>query len=185
MKAELMPVIACLGYGSLVWDPRTLPVKRPWFQDGPLARAEFLRKAKDGRITLVLHESAAPVRTSWAIMDTEDLEIAITQLAIRENTEEKNIGSWLDGKSPQNILRLSTWARARGIDAVIWADLPIVFDDKKTPPSSEEVVEYLRGLRGAVRSVAEEYIRMAPLQTDTAYRRDIEAELGWTPLSAP
>lgn len=182
-------VVACLGWGSLTWDPRVLPVQRHWFQDGPLVRAEFLRKSADGRITLVLDESAAPVRSLWAIMDTMDPGEARTALRKREGIPEKreqeHVGLWtLAKEAPSTILGLPAWARTRNIEAVVWTALPPrYYDDAPNKlASGEDIVEYLETLTGSVHDDAERYIRSAPRQIDTQIRRTIEARLGWTPL---
>jgi hypothetical protein len=43
--------IACVGWGSLVWDPRDLPVKGAWRPDGPRLPIEFARQSDNGRLT--------------------------------------------------------------------------------------------------------------------------------------
>lgn len=180
-------VVACLGWGSLVWDPRTLPIRRHWFEDGPLVRAEFLRKSSDGRVTLVLDESAAPVRGLWAIMDTNDPAQARTALRARESIPEKRekdyVGLWTpEDKPPPTILGLPAWAQARNVEAVVWTALPHSFDKGRPEriASSDEIAAYLAGLTGSLRNESERYVRNAPPQIDTQYRRAIEAKLGWT-----
>ncbi len=76
--------IACLGWGSLIWNPESLLIIREWFQDGPILPIEFARQSNDGRLTLVITENAQPVRTLWALMATTDLEIAKKSLLFRE-----------------------------------------------------------------------------------------------------
>jgi hypothetical protein len=45
-------------------------------------------------------------------------------------------------------------------------------------------MQYLTGLVGTQREVAERYVRLTPRQIDTTYRRRIEAALQWTALDA-
>jgi len=186
-RNNAMSVVACLGWGSLIWDPRDLPIKSNWFEDGPLVRAEFLRKSGDGRITLVLDESAAPVCSLWSIMDTSEPEEARTALGNREGIgprrHEDLVGLWTpDDEVPSTILDLRAWAKAHSIDAVVWTALPRKSwgEDENRIASGQDVVKYLENLAGLVRDDAERYIRNAPPQIDTQYRRAIETKLGWT-----
>jgi hypothetical protein len=80
---------------------------------------------------------------------------------------------------PTNILRLADWGQGNGFDAVIWTALEPKFPDWKGLPSGEAVIAYLAGLDGTERDAAEEYIRRAPAQIATVYRRQIEDALGW------
>ena len=179
-----MTNIACLGWGSLIWCPKNLPIRRFWFDDGPLIPLEFARQSKDDRITLVISLAARPVRSLWALMDSDSLEDAKERLQRREGTTNpEHIGNWSRGQlSPVSIPRLSEWALARNIDSVVWTALPPKFKgDDNRQPGVEDVLRYLQALTGTARDAAEKYIRRAPRQIDTAYRRRIEAELHWLP----
>lgn len=118
-------IIACLGWGSLIWHPEALPIRRQWHTDGPLIRVEFARQSSDGRITLVLHDKASLVRSLWALMTVDDLEDARRALAKREGILDRNVEMhtkrWCrskGGQIPPSILSLDTWAECRGVDAV-------------------------------------------------------------------
>lgn len=177
--------IACLAWGSLVWDPRELPIRRVWFNDGPFAPVEFTRQSDNGRITLVIDPKAGPVRVLWGHMMSSSLDDARKALRDREGITGTNslsrIGSWGIGDSlPRDIPELPQWADARGLDAVVWTALVPKFEGKERSPSVDEVIAYLRGLLGTVRDYARQYVERAPRQIDTAYRRQIEAALGWS-----
>ena len=175
-----MPKIACLGWGSLIWDPRRLPLRTRWFEGGPSLPVEFLRQSKDGRITLVLDESATPVRSLWAVLNSSDLKAAISALGDREETPERNIGVWRTGQTPPPLIpQLPAWARKRHVDAVIWTNLPRRFGTQTTPASANQVIAHIKKLEGKAREKAAEYVRRAPSQIDTANRRAIAAALGW------
>ena len=180
-----MARIACLGWGSLVWDPRELPIQREWFADGPFVQVEFARQSDNGRMTLVLEPSAPPVRSLWAVMDHTDIDAAREALRKREGMSQKRakeIVGWSKGESsPELIIDLPEWTASHGVEGVVWTALPPKFDGEEgRTPEVEQVLEYLGGLTGAARDAAECYIRCAPRQIDTPYRRRIAAALQWT-----
>jgi hypothetical protein len=181
--------IACLGWGSLVWDPRELPVQGQWFKDGPFIPIEFARQSSDGRLTLVIVSSRPTVRSLWSAFTVEDIDVARETLRSREGISkkdlEKNIGVWncedAESSSPPAI---SEWASRLQLDGVVWTALRPRFNGRDDPPTADQAVDYLRrNLSHEGRKNAERYIRMAPRQIDTPYRRRFELEFGWTPLS--
>jgi len=179
-------MIACLGWGSLVWDARELPIHRQWFRDGPLVKVEFLRQSQDNRMTLVLHSSVEPVRSLWALMTVRALDEAKKALAAREGILDKNIdkhiGCWSrSNPDPACIVEIGAWAASRGVEHIVWTALPPKFKGKNEQcPSLEQVLAHLSELTGPERDTAENYVRSAPAQIDTPYRRHIEARLGWS-----
>lgn len=182
-----LTAVACLGWGSLIWDPRTLAMQGGWLTDGPLIHVEFGRQSRDGRITLVLCEEAAPVPALWAMMATADPVQAMASLRDREGIPPGDaarfVGVWSRGQpAPAGIPALDTWAEARGLAHVIWTNLPPRFHDRERQPGCDEVLAYLAGLDGAERMAAERYVRHAPRQIRTACRSLIEQMLGWTAL---
>ena len=78
--------IVCIGWGSLIWDPRELPIVSAWEADGPMLPVEFARESSDQRITLVLVPSGAPVPTLWAKLGVKSLEEAKAALSQREGS---------------------------------------------------------------------------------------------------
>lgn len=183
-----MPEIACFGWGSLVWDARELPIRNGWRNDGPPVPVEFLRQSKDGRITLVIDAGGPPVRVLWALMEARNIEDARRSLGAREGIPEKNwhkyVGAWQrqDRALPEAIPMLDQWAQSRGVDGAVWTALPPRLDGRPNGyrASADEITAYLTGLQGGARDLAEQYVRNAPPQINTLYRRRIEATLHWS-----
>lgn len=178
--------IACLGWGSLIWDPRELQIRGSWFEDGPFIKVEFARQSNDGRITLVLTEDGTIVRSLWALMDCDSVEEGREALRAREGAQKskpEHIGSLKLGETaPSHLSGCANWLLHQGLDAVVWTALPPKFNAEEKFPSNLQIVSYLEGLRGPARENAERYIRKTPIQVDTNYRREIAAKLGWTPI---
>jgi hypothetical protein len=186
--------IACIGWGSLVWEPRTLPCAEEWRNDGPLLPVEFARESGDQpetrRITLLICESAQPVPTCWTQLRVDTIGDARKALAVREY--EKASRQWTDkyigfceletgAQSGREAETIAAWAARGGLRGAVWTDLPCGFRDKRgTMLSADEVIAYLSGLDGPACDGAEKYVRRAPAQVATQYRQQIVEALGWS-----
>lgn len=173
--------IACIGWGSLIWDPRELPMIPPWNEDGPMLPVEYLRHSvRSETVTLVLDPSALPVQSLWVRLGVTDVAQAREALRSREGTVAKYIGYWSpDDSTASDVTHtIATWAAQHDVIGVVWTALPPKWNDENgIVPNVDQVLRYLRG-RGAG-SRAERYIRKTPAQVRTVYRTRIESELGW------
>lgn len=155
---------------------------------GPLLSVEFARQSNNGRITLVLAQRSEPVPTLWSLFRTRDLAQARESLRVCEHIPRPRaadlIAHWRRGedRGSETDAIISAWAANRELEAVVWTNLaPKFAGTDGRMPTETEVIAYLRALAGEARQRAEEYVRRAPRQIDTAYRRAIEITLGWTP----
>ncbi|MGB3589191.1 MAG: hypothetical protein WBA23_21775 [Tunicatimonas sp.] len=179
--------IACIGWGSLVWQPKDLIIQNEWHSDGPMLPVEFTRQSMDGRLTLVITQNVNPVRTLWALMSTTEIEQAKRSLLNREGIPEKRLNNFIGSVSSNEEtadpikIEVKNWLNHLDLDAAIWTNLPPKFEGiNYRIPTLQEAITYLKSLDVNTRNVAEEYIRKAPKQIDTEYRRGFEKELGWT-----
>lgn len=179
-------MIVCIGWGSLIWCQKALPVEGGWRADGPDLQVEFARESRDKRITLVICQTAPATTVLWAALDVETLEDAKHALAQREGISADNIrhsiGYWSkDGHSNHHGAdAIGRWAKAQGADGVVWTALKPKMGEDYRIPGQDEVIAHLTGLSGSARDAAEEYVRLAPRQIVTPYRTAIEGALGWT-----
>jgi len=165
-------------------------VDGPWFKDGPRLPIEFARESNGNRITLVICDVEYTVRSCWAMMSLDDLGEAKRKLADREGIMFENIkhsiGFWeresgcTHGKYAP---RIGNWARGRALDAVVWTNLKFGFRGMRGKmPEYSQVLQYIKTLSPEERRVAEEYVRRAPIQIDTLFRRRLQRDLGWAPV---
>lgn len=175
--------IACLGWGSLIWNTGSLLIQNEWFEDGAILPIEFTRQSDNGRMTLIIDKDALPVRTLWALMATDNLDVAKESLKERENIENDDLIHFVEvsDETEDEIKQIVIdWLKSKNLDAAIWTGLSLNRRIHKERPSKDAVIQHLRDLPYNTKKVAEEYIRKAPKQIDTEYRRAIEAEFGWT-----
>jgi len=180
-------MIACLGWGSLIWDPKDLPVEGDWHTDGPQLPVEFNRVSGDGRLTLVITEGTPPVAVLWSCLSVSSLDDGIQALAEREDIPRSSIrysiGFWSTASSSRHsdAVTVGKWARERKLAAVIWTALkPGIPESRGIQLTCREVLTHLRSLEGEDLARAEKYIRRAPVTIRTPYRTAIEHEFGWT-----
>lgn len=198
--------VGCIAWGSLLWDPRTLPLAGPFVHDGPALPIEFSRVAVDGRVTLVIDPEAAPVRTWWAPLAVASIDSAVAELARREGVAAERVADWIgletrvDGEATAAVgggfasasgrlgstagasrAEIGRWLAARSLDAVVWTALPARRSDGRFErPTCVELIAHLEGLEGAGRARAEQYVRRAPAPLRTPNRLAFEARFGWS-----
>jgi hypothetical protein len=182
--------IACIGWGSLIHTPGCLATRGLWFNDGPQLPVEFARESGDGHITLVICPTVARVPTRWVLLNQPSVELARTNLGCREYPKatrkwiDESIGFWDRERDAQYGMEAATivaWALARGLDGVVWTNLPYGFKGKRGVfPSIDEVLAHLGSLDGTVLRKAQDYVRNAPTEVDTLYRRQITERFSWS-----
>lgn len=176
--------IAILGWGSLIWQPNELEFNKDfnWKKNGPFLPIEFARISKDGRLTLVITEQGTLVPVLFTISNYKNLDEAILNLAVREGSGRKSIGSYDKNKDKfsDNFFynkNIRTWIKNTDFDAVIWTSLIENWTSKTT-----DRIKYLRELNSITAILSEEYIRKAPKQIKTTLRKELEVTLKWTPI---
>jgi hypothetical protein len=178
---------AILGWGSLLWRQESLRNEGKWKSDGPWLPIEFGRKSGIKKnqpfLSLVLRTDAGLIKVYWDRSLCDDLDSAIENLRGREGCSKEYIGHLTkNGKHSANSLpgvqqSLTEWLKSKeDVDAVIWTDLPGDLD-------VEAGIKWLERLRTAGKDgFAEEYIRMAPSQSDTCLRRRVRQQFGWNDI---
>jgi len=97
---------------------------------------------------------------------------------------ERDIGFWTPERNSghRGADIIGDWAASKALDAVVWTALePGLCGQRGSLPDETDVIRFLRNLSRDDRRAAEAYIRNAPSQIDTRYRRRIEKEFGWSP----
>ncbi|TIW69326.1 MAG: hypothetical protein E5V60_01145 [Mesorhizobium sp.] len=183
--------IASLGWGSLIWDHRDLPVSGKWQTDGPTLPIEFARESSRKRLTLVIADVSETVASLWVLLEVDSLDAAKEALALREGIKEGNIqysvGWWrkADGASNgRGAAAIAAWAPAHKLDAVVWTNLkPGLKGRSNVVPDYDAVLGHFQMLieRGE-HADAEEYVRKTPIQIMTGYRQRLQEDLGWTAI---
>jgi hypothetical protein len=173
------PRIVALGWGSLVWDSRNLPVIGGWSGDGPELPLEFARESADRRMTLVIVEAQTVAPVLWTFLDVETLDQAVTILADREGVPKRHvIGRWPNHTTVPYLHEevIGRWAKRKNLNGVVWTALPAgMRSTRGVTPDLQEVKKHLETLDDTARMKAAEYIRRAPSQIKTAYRSELES----------
>jgi hypothetical protein len=179
--------IAILGWGSLIWDRRDLPISGDWRRGGPVLPVEFSRISKSGEragcLTLVIDEQhGANVPTRFALSPRISLDAAIADLRTREGTSSERIGyvnlvrnterPFARQQHPHSCDAIKAWAQAQQWDGVVWTALPPNFEEVTHHPFSlEAAIQHLKGLGEPAKRRALDYVCRAPQEVVTPVRR--------------
>lgn len=177
--------IACIGWGSLIWRPERLKIQNHWYEDDPILPIEFTRISSDNRVTLIIDKEANPVRTLWTLMTCNDLDESKKSLFEREGVKNEFLIHSVnqnDKVTDEIQIVIQNWLKEKNIDSAIWTGFSFSVKTENERPSIEKIISHLNKIEHRENQLAEEYIRKAPRQIDTEYRREIEKEFGWKPI---
>jgi hypothetical protein len=181
--------VAILGWGSLLWDggPAFDAQHDPWRCDGPELRIEFSRisATRGGALTLAIDaENGAPTQVAWCLSRRATIGEAIEDLRVREGAAARHIGNFSIGggvhyRDGEAFAVIRVWASTRGLDGVVWTDLPSNFMEIAGQPFSVAAgIAYLQSLNSDSRARAMEYIWRAPDRVRTPLREAF-AQTSW------
>jgi len=154
-------------------------------------KIEFSRISKDGRLTLVIDPmSGVEIQTYYGISARTDLEEAIEDLRLRENTTKPYIGRVVrDPKDEETSDRfcgheeVQKWLLNTSFDAAVWTALnPNFLERRHLAFSPESAIAYLQSLSKERRITALNYVRSVPNETSTPARKAILKAFGLTNL---
>lgn len=188
--------IAVLGWGSLIWDAEANRefdrLHEEWLSDGPVLSLEFSRKSEKSRagaLTLAIDpKHGAPCMVAYALSKRSDPAEAVKDLCRREGTCTANIGLFFtDGSTPgfpqDNSApgTISTWAKERRLDAVLWTALAGHFDALPKEDFLRVAVKYVQELKAEGKAKAAEYVWRAPDFVRTPLRDALQREPWFAP----
>jgi len=181
--------IAVLGWGSLVWDSRTLLIAGAFKPTGPVLPLEFSRISRDRRLTLVIDEARGTSCTTYVAPSVyTDLDQAIDNLRMREGMPEASGVGFVDThdrargetawqRHPRTVIAIESWAMRSGYRAVIWTALASNFGAPEmagVPFSVEAAIAHLAALDEPSLAGALRYIRKAPPEIRTPLREAVD-----------
>jgi hypothetical protein len=181
--------IAVIGWGSLIWDPRSLKLASKWRHGGPRLRVEYSRISSGHRITLVIHKRVPLQPTQWVISALNTLQEVRIDLQQREGvhfstsicTFSRN--GQCEGEVPILVRNaMKNWlAQHPSIDAAIWTGLASNWSQKRDKRfSRKDAMRYLKKLCDTQQqAAAQEYVQRTPRNVRTPLRLVIEKQLGW------
>ncbi|MFO0691055.1 MAG: hypothetical protein U0900_20325 [Myxococcota bacterium] len=140
-----LPRIGCIAWGSLLWDPRTLPLAAPFVHDGPMLPIEFSRVALDGRVTLVIDPEATPVRTFWAPLVVDSLEQGVGELARREGIAAERVADWIGVEGRPGFGASSSVGAGAGATGSLASTAAPVSAGQATPATRAAIAAWLVG----------------------------------------
>lgn len=127
--------IAYFAWGSLLWDSEGLNLKTNWKKTNIYIPLNFSRISDNGkgRLTLVIDNiNGISNQIYYAIPKTNNLNIAIKNLKIREGTIPKyisyinlinNTSRYSDRLTKVDIEKFKLFAVKNNLDAIVWTDL--------------------------------------------------------------